>query len=113
MLFCLANLRCIADLDADDNIKLMFLPIFATEAISKKNCGKAKTAISINVEILIATSEKKRHFLTSASKFLPNFAAKRIAPIGPKTSFSTHWNAAAATVAYVYDLIKNKRLKRQ
>ena len=87
-------------------MKLTFFPIFAREAISKKNCGKASAETSINIETFIEKREKNRHFLMSASKFLPYLAANRIAPIGPKTSFSTHWKAAAATVAYACDLSK-------
>lgn len=90
ILLCLANRRWIADLDAEESIKLMFLPILAKEAISKKNCGNAKADISMNIETLIDRREKYRHFLTSASKFFPNLAANKIAPIGPNTSLSTH-----------------------
>ena len=99
MLFYLANRRWMADLEAEESMKLTFLPMFAKDAISRKNYGKARADTSMNMDTLMERREKQRHFFTSASKFFPNLAAKRMAPMGPNTSFSTHWKAAAAMVA--------------
>ena len=92
-----------AEREAEESMKLTFLPMLAVEAIRRKYWGKARTATSMKLETLIDKRDKNLHFLTSASKFLPNLAANRMAPIGPKTSLRTHWKAAAATVAYAYE----------
>jgi len=100
ILLFLANLRLIEALDADESMKHIFLPMLAKDAINKKYFGKAKVVISIQKARFKTATDISLHFLMSASKFLPNFPAKMIAPSCPKPSLSTHVYAAAATFAY-------------
>jgi len=90
MLLFFANLKFILALDADDSMKQIFLPTFAKEAISRKCFGNANVIISIQNAKFRTATDIIRHFLMSASKFWPNLAAKRIAPIYPAPSFRTH-----------------------
>jgi len=90
MLFSLAKRRLIADLEAEESMKLTFLPMLAKEAMARKYCGITRQDTSMNIDKLYETREKYLHFLTSASKFFPYLLAKKMAPIGPKTSLRTH-----------------------
>lgn len=52
MLFSFANRRWIADLEADESMKLTFFPIFANDAMAKKYCGIKRQDISMNIDKL-------------------------------------------------------------
>lgn len=88
MLF-LANLRLIEALEAEESIKHIFLPILAKDAIIKKYFGNANVVISIQNDMFKTATDINLHFLMSASKFLPNLPANRIAPSCPKPSLRT------------------------
>ena len=90
MLFCCANYKFIRALEADDNRKQMFFMVLETDAISKKNVGYISVVISIHIDKFSAAIENHLHFLISASKFYPNFAANKMPPNYPRPSFSTH-----------------------
>ena len=100
ILLFLASLRLIEAQDADKSMKHMFLPTLANEAINKKYFGNAKVVISIQKARFKTATDISLHFLMSASKLLPNFPAKMIAPSCPRPSLSTQVYAAAATFAY-------------
>lgn len=89
MLFFFANYTLILALEAADNRKHIFLPIFAIEASAKKWLGNLSVNISIYIERFNATMDINLHFLMSSSKFLPYLDAKRIAPNCPIPSFNT------------------------
>ena len=110
MLLDFANLTFILALEADESMKQTFFPTFAIDAISKKCYGKAKVVISIQKARFSTTIDRNLHFLISASKFDPNFAANRMAPSCPAPSFKTHYTAAEAIFAYVVVLTKDKKI---
>lgn len=100
ILLFLANLRLIEALEAEESMKHIFFPILAVAAMSKKYYGNAKVVISIQKARFKTATDISLHFLISASKFLPNLPANKIAPSCPKPSLRTHVYAAAATFAY-------------
>lgn len=70
-LLFLANYKFILALDADDNMKQTFLPTLASDAMSRKYLGYINVVISIHMDKFSVNIDRKRHFLMSASKFLP------------------------------------------
>lgn len=90
ILLFLANWRLILALEAEANSQQTFLPTLASEAIKRKQCGNFKARISIQHAKLRVEKLRNRHFLTSASKFLPYRAAKMIEPNCPIPSLNTH-----------------------
>lgn len=89
-LFCFENLKFILALDADDNMKHIFLPQLATDAINKKYFGKAKVVISIHRATFSVKIDMNLNFLISTSRFFPNLDAYSIPPSCPNPSFNTH-----------------------
>lgn len=70
--------------------KVTFFPTFARDARYINAPGNLSVTISMIIERFIKTILMNLHFLTSSSKFLPYFPAKRIPPSWPIPSFKTH-----------------------
>ena len=59
ILFYFANLRWMADLEADDNMKLIFFPILAVDAINKIRLGNTSVSVIEGQAAFTSISDKR------------------------------------------------------